>query len=567
VKISSWVSVVVLSLMITIGVAEVTSAYLLPPPKTLPKLPPITDLKTVPPPPGQVPPPPKPGGAGGQYPQIQPLPTGSAVPPNYPSDPPINNPFSNLEKSIFQAVQNTTNKIFNSGWYANFVWLSVIFVTFLALFRILWRSAGALAVGTPEGIAKFVLFDGLWVVFIQQLSLHPGFIMEPLFSGFEYMNALGDTLLYDQTNGGATITDLLNGVANSVAGGYSFNPLGIIDKVVWGITLLALLALEVLFYFQFCTGVIYLYFVAPFLLRPALAGLMTKPTEGWFPNVLNTGLNQVLKPLIGKAFIWFTFSILNICVQSVGKVTSSGGGFDEPLAGSLNNAPARSLTILAIYLVVLVFGVLLQLAVPTVANIFSVTINGVASSLSEDLGGKAVGLALRAIAKGIDLGGKVTALRAPSFQSPIRKKGAAKPKVVNGEVINETSGSGNRIGVDKQFQGGSPKLLTDGSTPRSSSNSPSGFSGDGGPSSRNTNRRSKNGETYAEFSDIPNAPEPRTAGAPPSGDALVTEPPEGAIKNEREVINPFPGDREAQDKLRNEPREPARAKRNGNREN
>ncbi len=543
-KSSSWVVVVVLSMGVIVGAAQVTRAYVLGPPPPMKTIPPIKNLTTGPLPPPQILPPPPPSGAGGQYPQIQPLPVGSAVPPNYPSEPPINNPFTNLEKAIFQAVKNVTNKIFNSAWYANFIWLSVIFVTFLALFRILWRSAAALAGGTPEGIVKFVLFDVLWVIFIQQLSLHPKFIMEPIYSGFEYMNGLGNQLLYDQTNGGASITDLLNGVANTVAGGYSFNPLGIVDKIVWGITLLALLALEALFYFEFCTGVIYLYFVAPFLIRPALAGLMTKSTEGWFPNVVNTGLNQVLKPLIGKAFLWFTFSILNIAVQSVPKVT--GGGFDQPYAGTLNSAPSRSIAVLAIYLVVLIFGILLQLAVPTVAKIFSVTINGVGSDLSEDLGGKAGKLALAAITKGFAFGGAVSQLRAPNFEKPKLKgglkKAPEKPKVVNGELINESSGGSARMGVEKQFQGASPKQLTDGSTPRSTSNSPSGFSGDGGPSSRRTWRRSKNGETYAEFSDIPSAPEPRTASAPPSGDALVTEPPEGAIRSEREVINPFPGD-------------------------
>lgn len=548
-KISKWMRVGALSLVVILGAAQVTSAQytkIIPPPKNIPYAP-IIDLKTVPPPPGQIPPPPAPGGAGGQYPQIQALPPTSAVPPNYPSEPPINNPFSNMEKVIFDAVRSSTNQIFTSGWYANFVWLSVIGVVFLALFRILWRSAGALAGGTPEGVVKFVLFDSLWVLFITQLSLHPQFLMEPIFSAFEYFNALGDQLLYDQTNGAATITSLLNGVANTVAGGYSNNPFGVVNYVVWGITLLALLALAALFYFQFITGVVYLYFVMPFLIRPALAGLLTKPTEGWFPNVINTGLNQMLKPLIGKAFIWFTFSILNLAVQQVPKVTGGGGGFDEPFAGSLNNAPARSVTVLAIYLMVLSFGVLLQLSVPTVAKIFSITINGVGSDLSEDLGGRAFRLALGAIRTGFAFGGAVSQLRGPNFELPKGKgglkKAAGKPKVVDGELINESSGgSGSRIGVDKQFQGGSPKLLTDGSTPRSNNNSPSGFSGDGGPSSRRTWRRSKNGETYAEFSDIPSAPEPREAAAPPSGDALVTEPPEGATKTDREVINAFPGD-------------------------
>ncbi|MBC8120420.1 MAG: hypothetical protein H7Y22_01120 [Gemmatimonadaceae bacterium] len=521
------------------GALPVAAQYpQLPPPSALPPPPPIRSLPTLPPPPPQVLPPYSPGGAGGQYPQLPVLPPpGGSTVPAMPASPALNNPFSNMERTIFTSIKDATNLIFNSSWYWSFAWVTVVAATLFALYRILWRSAAALAGGSTEGIVQFVLFDAVWVVLIQQLTLHPGILLEPCFSAFEFANALGDKLLFDQTNGAATITDLLNGTANAVGQGYQLNGFGSY-QVAWSVTLLMMLLLGALYYFQFVCGVIYLYFVMPLLMRPALAGLLTKPTEAWFPTVLNTGLTQILKPLIGKTFLWFTFCVLNLAISQVALVKVPGIG-NVPLIGNLANAPARSVGMLAVYIMVLIFGILLQFSVPTVAKVISLTINGTSGDLAEDLGAKGVGLLLAGTTLAMRAGGRLAPLLNKEMNVPLPKLGGKGIRQVNGEVVPNPT----QLGVDRQFKGGSPRQLqlTDGKGPRPGSG-PRGGSAPGG--FRNYTPRGKDSDKPidVEFETLP-GPKPATPAGPAPGDgAIVTPAPSDSVPSDREVINPFPGD-------------------------
>ena len=302
------------------------------------------------------------------------------------------NPFAGLEEGINTSVAEAVNLIFNSQWYQAWVWLRIVLVTFLALNTFLFRWTVALLgrQGQNQGMFTRVLFNGLWVIIVFTLTLNPQIICEPVFSTWEFFNALADSLLYSAAGGAGTLFKQVPEIANAVSGASPIFGNAIAWTIAWVIAAIAMVVLVAIYYFHYISGLAYLYIVFPFFMGLALAGLMSKPTQGWFGSVLNTGLTQVLKPLLGKVFLWLTFAIM---ARALGFVANSDAG-----TGPVNTFFDRSALIIMVFLVTVIFGIILQLAVPAIAKLASVTAsNGARDIVGAGLAGGAIALALGAL--------------------------------------------------------------------------------------------------------------------------------------------------------------------------
>lgn len=275
------------------------------------------------------------------------------------------NPFEGMERSITSAVGVAVNFLFDNPWFSFWIYLSVILVVVALIVRILLRTAARFMSG-KGGLIGAILKDTALAWAIVFAATYPQMFGEFVFSGFELLSALADALLFDGFTGAASITDLIAAGAKAVQDSTAFDPLGIIWATSWFLIFLAVLVIAAVYYLHWFDALAYLYVVFPFLLRPAIVGLMTRPTSGWFWSVSNLGIEQWLKPVFGKVFLWLTFAVL---VQGLQQIAA------EP------TTIEKGLSIVGWYVVVALLGVLLQFKVPAIAKATAIGIGGASRDL------------------------------------------------------------------------------------------------------------------------------------------------------------------------------------------
>jgi hypothetical protein len=352
------------------------------------------------------------------------------------------NPFALLETFINSAVSEGVNLIFAAPAYQAWVWLRLVIAVYLAFNTFVWRWIIAmLAKQQKEGMFLNVLIQGLWINFVFLLVFNPAVICEPIFSLFAFLNALGDQLIYSTLGGDSGVLGQLQGIVDGVQGssyvwGFSFGWL-----LGWLLAALCFGALTVAYYFHYASGVAFLYIVFPFFMGMAIAGLLSKPTQGWFGSTLNLGLSQALKPLIGKVFLFITLFILKVAVVAAGGFNPpSGKGVLDPVLNPVYSFIDRTALILIVFIVVSALGVALQFQVGTAARFFTVTVfQGAKDLYGSGIAGGAIALTLGA-------------LRLAAAPFTRRSRGSNPVRSTTGDEIPKISREPNAF--DKQVVGG-----------------------------------------------------------------------------------------------------------------
>jgi hypothetical protein len=114
---------------------------------------------------------------------------------------------------------------------------------------------------------------------------------------------------------------------------------------------------------------------------------------------LNLGLNQALKPLIGKVFLFLTLFILKVSVVAAGGFNPPAGkGILDPVLNPVYSFIDRTALILIVFIVVSALGVALQFQVGTAARFFTVTVfQGAKDLYGSGIAGGAIALTLGAL--------------------------------------------------------------------------------------------------------------------------------------------------------------------------
>jgi hypothetical protein len=347
-------------------------------------------------------------------------------------------PLAGLEGSIQAAVGSAVNVIFDSPLYDVWIWFRVVIATFLAINTFLFREMIALWGGTEKGLFKRVLFNGLWVWIVLLLTLNPQIVCELIFSTWEFCSAFGDQLLYNAAAGTGTLFDQLKAIADAVG---TASPIyG--NFIGWGIAFfiaaLALAILVAIYLFYYTSSILFLYVFFPFFMGIALAGLMSKPTRGWFGSVLSLGMSQILKALLGKLALWLTLEIMKNMILIAGTYVSPSGSSSP--AGAIATFFDRTFLILLTFIAVTVFGIILQGAVDKVAKVAVLQVGGGIQDLGGSLAGGALALAggaLRVATLGVGGGiGRAVAARGAASKAAGGAKAGLVSKIDKLEKIN-----------------------------------------------------------------------------------------------------------------------------------
>jgi hypothetical protein len=351
------------------------------------------------------------------------------------------NPFALLETFINSAVSEGVNLIFAAPAYQAWVWLRLVIAFYLAFNTFVWRWIIAMKAKQKEGMFLNVLIQGLWINFVLLLVFNPAVICEPIFSLFAFSNALGDQLIYSTLGGNTGVLGQLQGIVDGVQGSSYLWGFGLGWLLGWGLAALCFGALTVSYYFHYVSGVAFLYIVFPFFMGMAIAGLLSKPTQGWFGSTLNLGLNQALKPLIGKVFLFLTLFILKVSVVAAGGFNPpSGKGVLDPVLNPVYSFIDRTALILIVFIVISALGVALQFQVGTAARFFTVTVfQGAKDLYGSGIAGGAIALT-------------IGALRLAAAPFTRRNRGSNPVRSTTGEDIPKISREPNAF--DKQVVGG-----------------------------------------------------------------------------------------------------------------
>jgi len=226
------------------------------------------------------------------------------------------------------------------------------------------------------------------------------------------ISVLADQTVFGVANQGLDILGNATKIAKLGAQAAGFDPLGITQAFLWLIIVLGITLMMAIYALHIVDALIQLNVILPFFARMAAAGMMTKATSGWFWSVVNAALEQMLKPIIGKLFIWFIFTLMTLIADGVLQA---------------NNPFYSSFTaIIVSFLFCIFMGIILQLRVPAISKVLAIGSSGavrdiagagfaaasLATAYAVYTGGKFVGAAAGGAARGA-LGAAGAAARVP----------------------------------------------------------------------------------------------------------------------------------------------------------
>jgi hypothetical protein len=289
-----------------------------------------------------------------------------------------------IEDIVAQAGNGLLNSPFFNSWEN--IW--ILFAAWAFLFKIIWSAIRGFYL--PNGsIFKNLVVETAKGIFIVFIVMNPYFIVG-LFQGFySLISVLADQTVFGVANQGLDILGNANNIAQLGAQASNFNPLGIIQAILWLLIVLGITLMMAIYALHIVDALIQLNVILPFFTRMAAAGMMTKATSGWFWSVVNSALEQMLKPIIGKLFIWFVFVLMTLIADSVKQAN--------------NPAFPSSVAILVGFLFCILAGIILQIRVPAISKVLAIGSSGAI----RDIAGAGFAAASLATAYAVYTGGKI----------------------------------------------------------------------------------------------------------------------------------------------------------------
>jgi hypothetical protein len=294
-----------------------------------------------------------------------------------------------IEDIVAQAGNGLLNSPFFNSWEN--IW--ILFAAWAFLFRIIWSAIRGFYL--PNGsIFKNLVVETAKGIFIVFIVMNPYFIVG-LFQGFySLISVLADQTVFGVANQGLDILGNATNIAKLGAQAAGFDPLGITQAILWLLIVLGITLMMAIYALHIVDALIQLNVILPFFARMAAAGMMTKATSGWFWSVVNSALEQMLKPIIGKLFIWFIFVLMTLISDGVQQAN--------------NPFYTNFIAIIFSFIFCIFMGIILQLRVPAISKVLAIGSSGAI----RDIAGAGFAAASLATAYAIYTGGKFTAAAA-----------------------------------------------------------------------------------------------------------------------------------------------------------
>jgi hypothetical protein len=305
-----------------------------------------------------------------------------------------------IKNSIEDIVAQAGNGLFNSAFFQPWENIWILFTAWALLFRIIW--AGIRGFYLPNGsIFKNLILEAAKGIFIAFIVLNPYIFVGVLQGFYSLISGLADATVFGVANQGLDILGNANRISKLGAQAAGFDPLGITQAFLWILIIVGMIFMMAIYALHIIDALLQLNVILPFFARMAAAGMMTKATSGWFWSVVNSALEQMLKPIIGKLFIWLIFTLMTLTADGVLQ------------AG--NPAFGTALGVIVSFLFWLFAGIILQLRVPAVSKVFAIGSSGavrdiagagfaaasLATAYAAYTGGKILGGAAGGVARGV----------------------------------------------------------------------------------------------------------------------------------------------------------------------
>jgi hypothetical protein len=290
-----------------------------------------------------------------------------------------------IEDIVAQAGNGLLNSPFFNSWEN--IW--ILFAAWAFLFKIIWSAIRGFYL--PNGsIFKNLVVETAKGIFIVFIVMNPYFIVG-LFQGFySLISVLADQTVFGVANQGLDILGNATNIAKLGAQAAGFDPLGITQAILWLLIVLGITLMMAIYALHIVDALIQLNVILPFFARMAAAGMMTKATSGWFWSVVNSALEQMLKPIIGKLFIWFVFVLMTLIADGVQQAN--------------NPFYTSTMAIIFSFVFCIFMGIILQLRVPAISKVLAIGSSGAI----RDIAGAGFAAASLATAYAIYTGGKFT---------------------------------------------------------------------------------------------------------------------------------------------------------------
>jgi len=142
-----------------------------------------------------------------------------------------NNPFQDLEDSLYQTIVQVQGAWFTSPWYANWLFLIGTFTGLFFLYAVIGKSFYLYLTNKP-GVIREVLVEYVRGLIIVICTLNVHVFVDFIFTLFLFFIDFGNQLLTGTANTAIDIVQLINDTALQMSQA-SFDPLSIIYGLSW----------------------------------------------------------------------------------------------------------------------------------------------------------------------------------------------------------------------------------------------------------------------------------------------------------------------------------------------
>jgi hypothetical protein len=304
----------------------------------------------------------------------------------------------NVRIYIEDLIAQVANGLFNSAFFQPWENIWILFAAWAFLFKVIWSAIRGFYL--PGGsIFKNLVVETAKGIFIVFIVLNPYIFVGILQGFYSLISGLADQTVFGVANQGLDIAGNAANIAKLGAQAANFDPLGIVQAVLWIIIVLGMILLMAIYALHILDALINLNVILPFFARMAAAGMMTKASSGWFWSVVNSSLEQMLKPIIGKIFIWITFALMAVIADGVKQA-------NNPLYSNF-------MAIIFSFIFCIIAGIILQLRVPAISKVLAIGSSGAI----RDIGGAGFAAASLATAAALYTGGRIVGSAAGSAAS------------------------------------------------------------------------------------------------------------------------------------------------------
>jgi hypothetical protein len=267
----------------------------------------------------------------------------------------------NIKVYIEDIVSQAGNGLLNAPFFQSWENIWILFAAWAFLFKILWTAIRGFYL--PNGsIFKNLIVETSRGIFIVFIVMNPYIIVGILQGFYSLISFLADQTVFGIANQGLDILGNANRISELGAQAAGFDPLGITQAFLWILIVVGIVLMMAIYALHIVDALLYLNVLLPFFARMAAAGMMTKASSGWIWSVANSALEQMLKPILGKVFIWLILTLMTLIADGV--------------LQAKNPAFSSSMAIIFGFLFCIFAGVILQLRVPANSKVLAIGSSG-----------------------------------------------------------------------------------------------------------------------------------------------------------------------------------------------